>query len=150
MNKKSFTLVEIMVSIFIVVLILAISFTAYPPVFRGVSVAAARVLAWEEARRQIETLKQTDFATLLGQAPTDGAFGDPVVFNTPSLQEGYGRYYVTRMRDSSGTVLNPCDLLRVEVVVSFRAGGRLIGEETDLDGDNKLSSPITLVTLILK
>ena len=52
------------------------------------------------------------------------------------------------------------DLLRVEVVISFKAGRRIIGEDInfngildvdeDQDSDNKISSPVSLYTLVLK
>ena len=159
MNKRGLTLLEVLISILIISSAIVVMFTVYPNLFEGVNLSLQKMQAWEIVKRQIETLKSTDFATLFAVS-YDPLGGVPIAngFVTAGLANSRGVFYVERMRDAGGSVLT--DLLNLEVVVCFRVGRRIIGEDQDLDGvldsgedqnnDNKISSPVTLRTLMLK
>lgn len=164
MKLKGVTLMEIIVSIFIISLIAAAVLTTFPALFEGMSVSSQKVKAWEVAKREMEALKNTsDFTLLFNQAYDPGASQNPIAYSfttTDLLPQSSGVYYIEKMRDANNQVLS--DLLKVEVVVCFAAGKRIIGEDTNLNGvldsgvdsnedlndDKKIGSPIDLVTLI--
>jgi type II secretory pathway pseudopilin PulG len=178
MNKKALTLVEILVAIFIVTIAVGGMFLVYPTLFEGVKVTSNKVRAWEIARQKIETLRNTTFSTLwnISFDPENPPFPQPEIMFTetncvfpsgcsiPSDFEGSAVYYINQVHGNTTAVPNPADeiltdLLQLEVTVCFRAGQRTVGEDTnlnglldsgeDLDGDRKLSSPLTLKTLLI-
>lgn len=163
--RKALTLVEVLVSVFIVSLVTSAMLMAFPPLFEGINLISQSVQAWEAARREMETLKSSVFdAAFLGANPrvfydpADPAASTPVAnpFTPAGVNQATGVYYVERMHNSANALLN--DIVDVEAVVCFKAGRRVVGEDQnlngvldageDLDHNGKISSPVTLRTLI--
>ena len=165
MMQKSLTLIEVLLSLLIVTLAIGGVFIVYPTVFEGVRISSEKVKAWEEARRQLEVLKNSRFSKLYAGS-YDPHYDNPLgrIFSVSGMAEGSGVYYIEKMYadlDGDGRCNEIAeDLLRVEVVISFKAGRRIIGEDInfngildvdeDQDSDNKISSPVSLYTLVLK
>ncbi len=170
--KNGLTLIEIMVSILILALGALVMFMYYPTVFEGVNVSSQTMKAFEIAKQEMEILKSSNFTDVLysvSYAPEE----TPRINNFTNLTKQYlpyssGVYYVKKMKDTTGNILD--DLVDVEVVVCFSATAtsRIIGEDQNLDGilqcgwdfgyyycedinnDAKINSAVTLRTLVLK
>lgn len=156
-NNKGLSLMEVLIAIFILVAALGALATIYPGIFRGVNLDAQSLKAWQIAQEEIETLKNTSFDTLYSvsynpqDAPTVNAFSTGDV----SIK---GFYYVQQMLDKDNNVL--LDLVRLEVVICFRTGNSVVGEDTNLNGvfdagedtdsNGKVSSGVRLTTLVFK
>ena len=162
MGRKSLTLVEVMVSILIVALGVGAIFLIYPTLFEGVNVTSEKVRVWEVAQRQMEILRNSTFASLFAVAYDPSAEAPIVNAFATGVANSSGVYYVEKMygdanNDGFDEVLT--DLVRIEVVICFTMGNRVIGEDANLngildagedqDGDGKISSPITLGTLVM-
>jgi len=161
MVKAALTLIEILIAILIVTLAVGGTFLIYPTLFEGVEINSQKVKAWEIARKEIENLKNSDFEGLftVSYDPADGHPQPEVIFRSGDADaplQGSAVYYVEKMRDSSSKLLT--DLVKLEVVVCFAAGRRIVGEdlnldgvfsEEDLDGNGKVSSPVSLHTLVI-
>ena len=160
MSKKGVTLVEILVSVFIVSLIAGAALLAFPHLFEGVNVASQKVRAWEAARQEIEILKRADFDAALYNVSYDPTLAETPIANrfTTGVPGTSGVYYVERMYNTGGVQLT--DLVNVEVVVCLRVGNRTMGEDTNLNGvldagedrtiNNRIDSPVMLRTLITR
>ena len=169
MKRKALTLVEVLISILIVSIGVGGMFLIYPTLYQGVRVTSQKVRAWEAARQTIEQVKTLDFDTVLFPVSYDVSGGHPqpeIVFTaadhagdpTNFPLDGSAVYYVQQMFDTTPAVL--ADLVRVEVIVSFRAGNRVVGEDQNLDGildagedtdgSGTLSSSVSLTTLIMR
>ena len=178
MKKKAVTLVELLIAIFMVTIAVGGMFLVYPTLFEGVKVTSGKVQSWEIARQRIETLRNSEFGDLWDVSfdPDDPPFPQPEIMfdetrcvfpagcSRPSDLEGSAVYYIEQMHGDTSAVPNPpddvlTDLLQIEVVVCFRAGRRIVGEDQNLNGvldsgedtnsDGKLSSPVSLQTLII-
>jgi len=165
MRKKGMTLIEVLLSMVIVALGIGAIFLAYPTVFEGVRISSQRVLAWELARKEMEILKNSDFAALYGVAYNPRS-DTPVAntFSTSDIPNSSGVYYIEKIYgdvDGDGDrddLLN--DLIRIEVVICLKAGRRVLGEDKNLDAvldsaedennDKKISSPVSLYTLVIQ
>ncbi len=177
MRKKAVTLVELLIAIFIVTIAVGGMFLVYPTLFEGVKVNSGKVKGWEIARENIEILKNSNFDDLwtVSFDPDDPPFPPPeTIFTETSCEfpsgcslpadfKGSAVYYVEQMHGDTSVEFNPpddilTDLIQVEVVVCFQAGRRIVGEDQNLNGildsgedtnaDNKISSPVSLKTLI--
>lgn len=147
MKKKSLTLAEVMISVFIFVLGVGAIFAVYPPLFDGVEVTYQTMRAWSECRKEIEILKSRSFTELWTEAGTSNPHG---FLNDPGVMRGM--YYLDKLGSLD-------DALRITVVVSVKAKGRTIGEDTDLNGvldsgedaneNTVFDSPITLSTIVI-
>ena len=157
MRPRGLTLVEVLVAILIITIAAGTLVTIYPGIFVGLNIERHSLRALEIARRQIEVLKGANFTTLWGvsytppQAPIISTFPTGVVNTT-------GFFYVQRMLNNAGAVLP--DLVRVEVLVCYRSDQRVVGEDANLNGlldagedtnlDGIMSSPVSLVTLVMR
>ncbi|MFC1599246.1 type II secretion system protein J [Candidatus Omnitrophota bacterium] len=163
--KKSLTLIEVLLSLLIVTLAIGAVFLVYPTVFEGVIISSEKVKAWEETRRQLEVLKNSRFSKLYAVS-YDPQNDDPVVkvFPVFGITDSSGVYYIEKMyvdTDNDGVFNETAeDLLKIEVIISFKAGRRTLGEDNNFNGildpgedqnqDNKISSPVSLHTLVLE
>jgi len=182
MKNRGLTLVEVMVSTLIIALVAGAVFKLYSTLMRGVNRSYYRVLAWEQAKREMEALKtfqnnSADFAALRGLKalpqpvrifPNCSVASPPGALNRlcvsfNNLPESSCAVYVQPMLLQSGS--EAADLLKVEVVVNYRAGTQdVVGEDRNLDGnfapgpppagedrnaDGRMSSPVSLVDLLL-
>jgi hypothetical protein len=157
MKRKSLTLAEIMISVFIIAVGVGAIFTVYPPLFEGVEVTFQTMRAWGGCRKEIEILKNTDFATLWTQAAIPGS-PNPQIFaiNLPNMS---GVYYVDKIYDTTISAYLT-DALMITVVVSAKAKNRVVGEDQNLNGlldgaedtnnNAVLDSPISLTTMVIK
>lgn len=150
MFTKGLTLVEVLMALFIVVVAISALVYIYPGILKGARLDAQSLKAWEAAKQEMELLKG-DFKARLD----DTALAQPRTFNT-TVANMTGFYYVARMLDSNSTQLN--DLLRLEVLVCFKSGARIVGEDTNLNGvftpgedangNGRIDSTVDLVTLL--
>ncbi|MFH0857920.1 MAG: type II secretion system protein [Candidatus Omnitrophota bacterium] len=160
--KKGFTLVEVLVAIGILAMIAMIMFRAYPAIFEGVSISSRSMKAFEVAKKQMELLKYTNFTALSNVSYNPfNSLETPILnsFDTANFANSKGVYYVKKTLYAANSTPT-ADLLELEVVVCFKGGYRIIGEDRDLDGaldagedtnnDKRISSPVTLNTLLLK
>lgn len=158
MKHKSLTLVEIMISVFILVVGVGIIFTVYPSLFEGVEVTFQTMRAWGECRKEIETLKSKTFSTDLWPQADSAPHS---FLDVPNIMRGV--YYLDKI--SCPTSSSYCvggfltDVLRVTVVVSVVAKNRVIGEDKnlsgtlepgeDVNGNVLLDSPVSLSTIVI-
>ncbi|MFA5259625.1 MAG: prepilin-type N-terminal cleavage/methylation domain-containing protein [Candidatus Omnitrophota bacterium] len=156
MKRKSLTLVEVMISVFIFAIGVGAIFVAYPPLFEGVEVTFQTMRTWSECRREIEILKNRQFSELLTESDTE----NPHIFlNVPTVMLGV--YYLDKIACVSGPSCTGgvlTDALRVTVVMSVAAKNRIVGEDKNLNGildsgedvneNDLLDSPITLTTIV--
>lgn len=163
MTRKGLSLVEILLATLIIVTVAGAVFSLYPQLFQGVDVSSQKMVAFEEARQEIETLRNlnsADFSTLLYNVSYDPANNEtpnPRPFNT-IMANSSGVYYVEKMHRKDGSLVD--NLVSVEVLVCFRVGRRMVGEDAnfnggldageDQNGDNKITSPVSLRTLIMR
>lgn len=170
MKRKSLTLVEIMVSVFILVVGIGTLFTVYPPLFEGVEVTFQTMRAWGECRNKIETLKNTLFDTLWNDKTPYVAnrYGPETFIDLPKdihlPRVMHGVFYLDKIPCTaaagshcvSGTL---DDALKITVVVSVKAKNRVVGEDQNLNGsldgtedtnnNGILDSPISLTTIVI-
>lgn len=154
MNKSShvawgFTLAELLVAVIILGLVLGGLLQVFIRSSVLAELAYNKTVAMSEAQGKMEEIRNYDYDSIAADYASGGAQG-----NTFSLSQltGTGVIYI----DSSNA-----DLLEVEIVVSWQNKyGRIVGEDLDLDGEldsgedadgnGKLSSIATLVSLIAK
>jgi prepilin-type N-terminal cleavage/methylation domain-containing protein len=155
-NCKGFSLLEVLVAILIVAASIGGLAALYPGIYTGVNEDMLNLRAWESCQRYLETYKNSNFANLLNVATLPG--------QTPSTQTilGDGKtsavYYAEKMKDKTNNVLD--DIVSLRVVVCYKFGNRVLGEDSnlngalnsgeDVDGHAGLDSPITLRTLVYK
>jgi type II secretory pathway pseudopilin PulG len=160
MPKRALTFIEILLATAIIGITAAAVIASYPPIFEGVNISAAKTKAWELARRQMESLRNSNFTEMLIQA-YDPVAGQPPIansFSTTGLGQSSGVYYLKKLRDSVNVSLT--DLLEAEVVVCFSVYAKAFGEDTnfnatldaneDANNNTKIDSPVNLRTLILR
>jgi hypothetical protein len=160
MKSKGLTLMEIVISVGIIAFMAVTVLSAFPVLFEGLNISSQKVVAWEIAKREMETLKGTNFDTLFALA-YDPQAQQPVAnsfVTTGFLPQSSGVYYVEKMSDTGNQPLS--DLIKVEVVVCLKAGQRVIGEDSNLNAvldsgedkndDKKINSPVVLSTIIMK
>ena len=176
--RNSFTLVEILISLSIAAFLTAAVLSIYPALFQGIDTSAAITTAVEAAKGKIEALKFKGVASIISdssikkynpssQSPIANKFTDCGNCDC-SLQvnkDNYDtcRYFGTDKGNYSGVFYvedwQPShDILLLEVVVCYKAGKRVIGEDQNLNGqldagedvnnDGKITSPVTLKTII--
>jgi Tfp pilus assembly protein PilV len=156
---RGLSLMEVLVAILIVVLAIGALATMYPGLFTSVNLDMQSLRAWEICQQQIETLKNSPFANLWGVAYRPWDQSPNTVKITMSDSNFSCVYYVEKMRDTN--LLEISDLVKVVVVVCFKSGKNVIGEDKNLNGilnsgedappaDSKISSPTTLTTLVME
>jgi Tfp pilus assembly protein PilV len=156
---RGLSLIEVLVAIFIVVLSVGALATMYPGLFTSVNLDMQSLRAWELCQQHMETLKNSPFANLWGQAYRPWDQSPNTVKITTSDSNFSCVYYVEKLRDTN--LLEISDLVKVVVVVCFKTGKNVIGEDKNLNGilnsgedtspiDSKISSPTTLTTLVME
>ena len=163
MKPRGLTLMEIVFSVGLMAVIAVGALSIYPALFDVLTVNSQKLIAWEVAKREMESLKNTSFDTLMLQAYDPGsqqpvAYAFPTDLMTKYLPQGSGVYYIERMHDKDNNLIS--GLLKIETVVCLKAGRRILGEDLNLNGildtgedsnnDHKITSPIDLTTLIMK
>jgi|GEM_PF-6594669 prepilin-type N-terminal cleavage/methylation domain-containing protein len=153
-RMKGLTLVEVLVAMSILAVVALSMFMIYPALFENVTLSSENMKAFEAAKRQMETLTAMNYTDLYNVSynttPTANNF-------TPAnLPSSTGVYYVKRLTYANLTDIS--NLLDLEVVVSYKAGVRTIGEDQnlnwildageDIDSNGKINSTIKLSTLI--
>lgn len=164
-NRRGLSLMEVLVSLFIVVAAISALATIYPGIFTGVNMDMQSLKAWEICQKNLETLKNAssdqyywnDVLWLMALLPEIPSL-PPIPITLYSDSNTRCIFYVSKLRDKNNQIVD--DLLVVEVVVCHRSGRRVIGEDANLNGllnsgedtngDKKISSPVTLKTLVLK
>ena len=144
---EGFTLAELLLAVIILGFVLGGLLQVFIRCSVLAELAYNKTVAMSEAQGKMEEIRSYDYGSIAADYASGGSQG-----NTFSLSQltGTGVIYI----DSSNA-----DLLEVEIVVSWQNKyGRIIGEDIDLDGaldsgedvdgNNKLSSIATLVSLI--
>lgn len=148
MKKKysGLTLLEICLAtlVFIIALIGILLFYLNAQEFN--ELASSFTIALNEAEKMLEVIKSTQFSEIY--ATYNNYRFDPEGFSSGLAK---GVVYIDREAGRD-------DLLRVNVVVCFRVGRRIVGEDLDLDGvldsgedengNGRLDSPVELTTLV--
>jgi prepilin-type N-terminal cleavage/methylation domain-containing protein len=163
-NKNSrdfcgFTLIEVLVALGILITILYFATLMTVTISQNLLVSTQITKTFEAAKKEIDALENYNFSVLYNRSYNPGSeLPIPNRFNITNIANSSGVYYVAKMKDVNNTVLD--DLLDVEVAVSSKAGNRFLGEDLNLNGvldtgedtdnNNKISSPVTLKTLIFK
>ena len=167
MNRRGFTLAELMIAALILVVILVGLLATFVTCFELNETNRNKALALYAAQEEMAKIRNYDF---------DNACDDFAINATPSGTNS--TFTVTDMPagESSGVIYayvdteyNTCpggfdctcdyDILRVVISVCWRQkSGRVIGEDTDLDGvldtgedaniNGQIDSPVQLVTLL--
>jgi len=169
MNRRGFTLAEMLIASLILLVGIGAIFLVYPTLFRGVETTYQTIKAWGTCRQEIELLKNSPFDTVLLAMYSDvtvpkdatGDIAGPVAFvNTTGTR---GVYYLERMYGKVGanttdSVLD--DLLKLDVVVCYKANNGVVGEDQNLNGsldagedlnsNGKIDSVVSLTTLVVK
>ncbi|OQX85148.1 MAG: hypothetical protein B6D55_07830 [Candidatus Omnitrophica bacterium 4484_70.2] len=140
------TLLEICLAtlVFIVALIGILLFYFNTQEFN--ELASSFSVALNEAKKMMEVIRSTQFSDIY--ATYNNYRFDPEGFSSGLAK---GIVYIDKEAGRD-------DLLRVNVVICFRAGRRIIGEDLDLDGvldsgedrngNGRLDSPVELTTLV--
>ncbi|MFA4843174.1 MAG: prepilin-type N-terminal cleavage/methylation domain-containing protein [Candidatus Omnitrophota bacterium] len=144
--NRGFTLVEVLLAAGILALCLCGLLAAYVNLFFLSDLSRDMTLANNAMQAKMEELKKTNFDAL---SSFNGTVFDIAGFSA-SLAKG--AVFVTDTGYS--------ELKEARIVVSFKSRGRLIGEDTNLNGqlnsgedlnaNNRLDSPVESVTLIAK
>jgi prepilin-type N-terminal cleavage/methylation domain-containing protein len=148
-----FTLIELMVAAVILLFCLSGLLATYFQMFMLSDLTRVLTLATNAAQAKIEEIRQQSFDTLLS---FNGTQFNITGFNTTDAK---GVIYVTE-DTANNPLYNLTDLKDVRVEVSFRHRGRVIGEDSDLNGvldigedannNTYIDSPAESVTLIAK
>ena len=145
-TRGGFTLIELLAAITILTICLSGLLLSYANMLFISDLARDMTLANTAARSIIEDIKRVDFDQI------------PALNGSTSTINGFANNDAIMRTEVFNTAYN--GLLRVRVVAFFRSRGRLIGEDTDLDGamdigedannNNRLDSPVEIVTLIAR
>jgi len=147
--RKSFSLIELMVAVAILVFALTAILASYANMFILADLARDITNANNAVRARIEEVKRADFTNL------DSFNGTTFDLSGFDAAESEGRIEV---RDVAGYT----DYKEIRVVGCFMSRGRIIGEDTnfngvldlgqgeDADGDGVLDSPVEVITLVAK
>jgi len=142
----SFTLLEICLAIFVFILTLVGLLLFYLNSQEFGEIFSSTLRALWEAQKMLETIRGSPFSSIY-------ATYNNHIFDVSGFApyEAKGVVYVEREGGRN-------DLLRVRVVICFRAGRRIVGEDLDLDGvldagedvngNGRIDSPVELVTLV--
>jgi len=158
MKRRSLTLAEIMISVFIFVVGVGAIFVVYPPLFEGVEVTFQTMKAWGECRKEMEKLKAELFSDLWTEAATENPHS---FLDTPNVMRGV--YYLDKISCVSGSSCTSgflTDALNVTVLVSVKAKNQVVGEDKNLNGvldsgedsngNGRLDSPVSLSTVVVQ
>jgi type II secretory pathway pseudopilin PulG len=144
-NKKAFSLLELMISCAILMFIVIGLLYSYIACFELNEFNRSLTLASNALQAQIEQLRETDFDSL------------QLLDGTNFSLSGFSSGDAIGLRDIYATTYS--DLTYVRLVACWRQkSGRVIGEDTNLDGtlqssedkdlDNIMDSPAEIVTFI--
>jgi hypothetical protein len=149
LNKKGFSLAELLVTvgILVTVIVILLQLFIYNSVLAELSGNMGNVLT--DAQSKIEEIRNSDYSVITTNYGSGGTPG-----NTFDLSQGQGKGVI--YIDSSNS-----SLLQVTVVICWRnKDGRVIGEDLDLDGvldagedtdgNGKISSKATFITKIAR
>ena len=149
--QQGFSLVELLVVVGILVTVIVILLRVF--IYNSVLAELSGNIAYamSEAQAKLEEIRNSDYSLITTNYASGGTPG-----NTFNLSQGQGKGVI--YIDSSNT-----SLLEISVVVCWKnKDGRVIGEDTDLDGvldagedlssppNNKIDSKATLVLKIAK
>jgi len=147
--KKSFSLVELMVAVTILVFALTAVLASYANMFALADLSRDVTSANNAVRARIEEVKKESFSNL------DSFNGTTFDLEGFDSVDSEGRIEI---RDVAGYT----DFKEIRVVGCFRSRGRIIGEDANLNGvldlgegedangDGILDSPVEVITLIAK
>ncbi len=166
-QRSGLTIVEVLLSVAIIALVAGVVATVYPVLFQGVDSASFLTKAVEAARGKLEDLQREGVSSILSnhlaydrtnsENPRINVFTDAekTFFFSGVAEKFSGVFYIERFHNATQLL---SDIIKAEVVICFRAGRRIIGEDTnlngvldvgeDVNGDGKISSPIALQTVI--
>jgi type II secretory pathway pseudopilin PulG len=156
MDKRAFTLVEVLFTFGILAFCICGILLTYIQMFVLVDLSRDTTLATNAAQARMEELKRASFTSLSGF--------NGQTYDVSGFASGNAK---CRVEVSDVTIRNPYTetLKRARVVVCFKSRGRVIGEDSNLngnldsgedrqhsgeDGFGRLDSPVELVTLIAK
>lgn len=162
-GRAGFTLIEVMITAAILAFCICGLLLTYINLFLLADISRDLTLATNAMQAKMEEMKRVAFDCLLTSssatcpaACNNTCFSDSSTFNLEGINEGKGRIEVS-------SVIGSGDLKRIRLVSCFRTRGRLIGEDSNLDGDldagedtlvtdpaNRLDSPMEFITLIAK
>jgi prepilin-type N-terminal cleavage/methylation domain-containing protein len=161
-NIKGLSLMEVLIGMAIMGMISLFMFMFYPAVFEGTSISTQTIKYIEMAKKQTESLKNSNFTALFDStANTTGAgfIYNSTPFLTQTNPSAQGYYYTKKFfNNTTGVILT--DVLDIYVQIAFGVGNRTIGEDQDLDGlidtgedinnDGMLNSPASNRALFFK
>lgn len=154
--SRGFSLIELMITVVILVIVLIGLLQLFIYCLSLAQMAGNLTIAITEAQGKLEEIRNHSFDSIAADYAQDGSLGN--IFNLNRLN-GIGVIYI----DDTNS-----ELLEIEIVVSWRStGNRIIGEDNgsgtggipldgqlngteDANGNNKLDSPTSLVSLIAK
>ena len=147
--KKAFSLIDLMIGVTILVFVLTAVLASYANMFISIDLSRDITNANNAVRAKIEELKQEDFSNL------DSFNGTTFDLSGFDLVDSQGR---VEIRNVAGYT----DFKEVRVVGCFRSRGRIIGEDTNLNGildlgegedsngDGIMNSPVEVISLVAK
>jgi hypothetical protein len=147
-SEEGFTLLELTVTAGLVALASGALLHLFATCLWQAEGAGYLTTAAYEAHAKVEEIRATNFDALTATYGPGGTLGDTFPMVVP---EGMGKIYLTAVN---------ADLMQVEVAVSWRDRGTVVGEDKNLNGtldgaedgnfNGLLDSPASAVTLIAR
>jgi len=155
---KSITLVEILISITVIIIGIGAAINIYFPILQGIFLESSKMIAWELAKGTVELFINNRLNLSEGSHQISLIELEQQRILTQQERNNYSNYYnivanISRIQPAN-------NLFLIEVVVCFRDrdSGRIVGEDInlngnldsgeDIDGNRRISSPITITTVI--
>ncbi len=166
-SKKAFTLVEVMVTIGIITIVIVNLLRSYVYSSTLTELSGNMSYAITKAQGKMEEIRNHNFETITMDYAPAGTPPKNIFALTKATDGVEGMGVITITDVDPGVTAN---LLQVEIVVCWRnKDGRIIGEdnggtdptkalngaldsgfETDADGNTRISSPLTIISMIAK
>jgi len=144
--RKGFTLIEVSLAVLVFIVVLTSLLSLYISFIKLSEDTLATTRAFFSAQKMMETIRGYNFNKIKNDF--DGYTFTPEGFSSDKAK---GIVYVTEEEGRS-------DLLRVNIVICFKSGERIIGEDLNLNGNldigedknnnDMLDSPVEITTLI--
>lgn len=154
-HLKGFMLIELMIVIVILIVVLIGYLQLFIYCLGLTETTGNSSIAISKAQGKMEEIRNSDFDDIWDEY---GEYPENTFILSPDLDgiDGMGVIYIEGVDDPNPEI---ADLLEVEIFVSWEEkGNRIIGEDSnkngiiddgeDLNENNKLDSPVSLVTLI--